>query len=123
MADSRQLDAEVAALMGWQPISWRTEGEETDLWGYHPDSPVARVLPHYSSDIAAAWAVVEKMAEIYGKGVWIQVALTDGLDSEGPWICQLSYTGGPMIAEQGAETAPQAICKAAAWAAKKGEAK
>lgn len=69
------------------------------------------VVPHFSTDIAAAWLVVEKMAAEcwypdfgYGKcksgGYW--VALFDKADPE-----------GRLISREVAPTAPHAICLAA----------
>lgn len=62
-------------------------------------------IPHYSTDISAAWQVVDKMKErglgfaIHCGENWRPIALFDKEESENDWI--------------GAETAPLAICRAA----------
>jgi hypothetical protein len=111
--DSRQLDAEVAeVVMGWTSVEMFCNA----LHGYKPTGAYGRVS-YYSSDIAAAWAVVEKMvadgweAEFYG----LQEMAPD------TWYCSLGTHGhGDLYGsyEGRAETAPQAICKAAVAAAK-----
>ncbi len=63
-------------------------------------------LPHYSTDIAAAWQVVEKMAE---------GGLRLSLDRFGgdPWWAEFADEGWEQGAQATSATAPMAICLAA----------
>lgn len=58
--------------------------------------------PHYSTDIAAAWPVAEKLRETHGE-VWIRST------ESGWWNCRLAETG----VNRSETTAPLAICLAA----------
>ena len=62
------------------------------------------LLPHYSTDIAAAWLVVEKMK--------VRFSLTSlKTFKDGKWLCR---TGDVMnVITLIAETAPLAICRTA----------
>ena len=79
--------------------------------GYLLDESYSQ-LPHYSTDIAAAWMVVEGLS----KRFWPEVGRMDN----GTWYCEIVGRGdtpaqvsnGP-IAHEIAETAPLAICRAA----------
>jgi hypothetical protein len=57
---SRELDALIAAnVMGWEPAvvanyPWQMIPPGEDRY-------IVRLVPHYSADMAAAWAVVEKL--------------------------------------------------------------
>ena len=72
-AELRELDAEVAVeVMGWQVIrggfpSHAPEGWNPDMDEWKPAPPV----PHYSTDIAAAW---EMVGELAGLGAWWEYA-------------------------------------------------
>ena len=120
----RELDALVAEkVMGWTwgeysppvegpskilrpPESWapspdRAPGSEVSCPGWH-----FRV-PQYSTDIAAAWEVVEKMVPIkYG----FNLAIESPPGPWGDWEVHF-YNGGTHLAF--ADTAPLAICRAA----------
>ena len=63
------------------------------------------ILPEYSTDIAAAWQVVEWM--ITGKP-W-ECYLTHQTDG---WDCDFSHPGAMGVMAQTAPTAPEAICLA-----------
>lgn len=103
--DLRKIDALVAEkVMGWRPPS----EDVADLWErskvwYSPETASAEHLPDYSSDIADAWEVVEK------------------LESEDPGYFNLSVTTPPgwyvtFVDPDScayADTAPLAICLAA----------
>ncbi len=57
LAAGRNLDEEVAeTVMGWR----REAGERSGRWR-RPDGTVLTDLPKFSTDIAAAWQVVEKL--------------------------------------------------------------
>ena len=62
-------------------------------------------LPRFSSDIAAAWAVIEKMRERE-----IMVSVSWGKD--GGWWCSIRRTAWPFEGPY-ADAAPLAICLAA----------
>jgi hypothetical protein len=69
-------------------------------------------LPHYSTDIAAAWTVVEKMREIQPeKARWFRIDCFDGEWRAGPvMVCgDEDYIDNDVKAD----TAPRAICLAA----------
>jgi len=82
------------------------------------DSP--EFLPHYSTDISAAWLVVEKMKE---NDFWVMVAypdINDDLETISKWWCKFYPATEELYEEVGAaefigidETAPRAICRAA----------
>jgi len=109
----RELDALVAErVMGWSNISRGADGDDAYGWnaslsGHVP--PHGRIqIPKYSTNIAAAWEVVEKRLSTDGHfAFWPSVAgfsvAYHGIrtwDSEPVW-------------EVWAETAPLAICRAA----------
>jgi hypothetical protein len=100
----RELDSIVAEkVMGWK---WNAESAwlGDSKWSRTHGDPWS-FLPHYSTDIADAWAVVEKLREgndvelktlYWGKKTDWWVRLNSGFD-----------------VNTFAETAPMAICKAA----------
>ena len=107
MEAGRELDALVAEkVMGWQwydghgtagPSYWETQGGEFAHFGeFEP-----------STDIAAAWEVVEKMAELVGP---ISVAW-GSFGTEGNMASVMAFMGNPPGVV--APTAPLAICRAA----------
>jgi hypothetical protein len=124
----RELDALVAEkVMGWEPVN----DPDTGLWwrvpkgGYNPsgfqseDAP-----PAYSTDIAAAWQVVEKITRPLANirnGEWCLDRLgyrccehdEDGVHGE--WRCSFrAYKGeDDEWVHVTASTAPLAICLAA----------
>jgi hypothetical protein len=85
----RALDAEIAEKVMGYDISF---------------SP----LPHYSTDIAAAWLVVEQMREM---GYWPKVSYLVDWDTVAKW--HVDFLVSPNTAYQTADTAPLAICRAA----------
>jgi len=99
---SRELDAEIAKLMGWkfnkssfeqyQPSSWSCEGKE--VWGAHFNP---------STDIAAAWTVVEKMEQDYHFNIIRNKGgeYMAGFNKDNKWYSEF------------ADTASMAICRAA----------
>lgn len=58
----RELDALVAEkVMGWRIERYMTNPPKPTGMGMPPDSTTIAEIPAYSTDIAAAWEVVEKM--------------------------------------------------------------
>lgn len=79
--------------------------------------PAQYIGPAYSTDIAAAWQVVEKMRE---RGYWVDIEPRDYDDRTRSWSSKgwrvgiLPPNDGPgFYCEEEAETAPHAICLAA----------
>lgn len=139
MTASRELDAEIAEkVMGWMWVEhspkqqalpgftsvvrfladpkWVKGLGSDPSWFIVPadmTTPVAEDvdagIPHYSTDIAAAWQVVEKMRE---RG--LNVSITADYGWRAPWECCMYLPGAR---EQwpcaDADTAPMAICLAA----------
>lgn len=112
----QELDAKVAeVVMGW--IDIHTFGLDNGrLSGYPPGEQKTFPVPHYSTDIAAAWQVVEKL-------------LKDGYEvhfhclPDGRFHCLIMTDNGEIDAgillwEARADTAPHAICRAALEMAK-----
>ena len=103
MTEDRELDKRVATLMGWTDI--RISDRSGMLVGKTPRAEIGMQVPRYSTDIAAAWTVVEKFRLIVGPRVdgWCAtVGLPDLLD----WY----------VADA---SAPRAICLAALKAGEK----
>jgi hypothetical protein len=127
MEAGRELEIKIAEMMGW---AWRhvgfywdkgvelylvpPEGEKTIInttsgsWEWCDDDPNRRVLfdmPQFSTDIGAAWDVVEHVREL-------DHVTGFTLDDRGAygWAASFHYHG---YAGHIAETAPLAICRAA----------
>ncbi|MBY0205283.1 BC1872 family protein [Paenibacillus cucumis (ex Kampfer et al. 2016)] len=91
----RELDSHVALIvMGVKEV--------TIVGKYHFIDSLDTPLPNYSTDISAAWDVLNKM--IYF-GMEVNVGFYE------KWDCALDYRGTNWCEQ--AETAPEAICKAA----------
>ena len=116
MDAGRALDALVATkVMGWEP----------SIVGNYPwqqippgdDRFIVRLVPHYSTDIAAAWTVVDAMPFTTG-----QFGVTRTASDE---YCA-EYMGilsqDERYVQVYAETAPLAICLAALTASDEGAA-
>ena len=115
-AELRELDRQVAVeVMGIVARQVRPQGR-TELVTVYSGNPTfsdgvwdKRDLEHYadalrySTDIAAAWQVVEKFRP------YIKVDARGLGDEE--WVCSV-WVGGPEIQGRGT-TAPRAICRAA----------
>ncbi len=70
--------------------------------------------PHYSTDIAAAWEVVEKFAHNHRNNLAVEMGFSHfGLVAYpgGEWFCSLGLNDGVTHSAK-AETAPLAICRA-----------
>ena len=99
----RELDALVAErVMGLRMVSHKTAT-------YDPtpdDAPIGRFadVPRYSTDVAAAWGVVERVLKL---GHYFKIA-PHCFYKPPAWIIQLDVLGDVL-----AETFPLAICRAA----------
>ena len=111
MRVSRELDALIAErVMGWElddlPEGVVWEGNSETGGGVTARTAV----PRYSTDIAAAWEVVEKI-----RGAGFTFSLWDNANQyAAPWDCRFTHrddVGQKGIAIEG--TAPHAICLAA----------
>lgn len=95
----RELDAEVHEKV----FGLGSTFDIGDLWGHDEDGDwgdESEPVPHYSSDIEAAWLVVEKMDNV----------IFNLQRRRGVWMCAFAP---PARGHAAAETAPLAICKAA----------
>lgn len=110
MTSGRELDALIAEkVMGWI-VAHSSEGFYR--WKPKPDNPNSysewqEGLPHYSTNIADAWHVVEKLKE-YGNVVEVKCFRSGSVD--------VQVRGGNINDIRGAgnaDTAPLAICLAA----------
>ena len=107
-------DHSIAANFPWQmiPPGPRKYVDMTDvkqLSGPLVTEPIAeiRAVPHYSTDIAAAWTVVEKMAE---DGLWLTLQSM----WSGQTFTAVFRRGKDFAGESGIWCpAPEAICRAA----------
>lgn len=122
----RELDAKVAAMMGWTEVEQRHTSKVAEwfVWSGVPPHPESRSLhmkreqlPHFSSDAYAAFTVVEEMRGEY------QVEITDS--ANGGWSVGFYRNAGYPTGHRPttANTLPLAICLAAlkALEASKGE--
>lgn len=106
--EGRALDAAVAEKV----MGLKLDYEFADFLGGAPTVPALRdqydewgELPHYSTDILAAWEVVESLRQ---RGVFVDVYTS----SVGFQAIAQRRKGGNVIAPQPSETAPLAICRA-----------
>lgn len=126
----RELDAEVAVkVMGWSMYHYDKDYADNCYWMLMDGdcNPVAEIkrtpagfdtgerkteaeawadCPAFSTDIAAAWQVMERMVS---RGWWPLVQLDDHAEK---WICQFQDQYGEGFSDE-AKTAPEAICRAA----------
>ena len=107
----RELDARVATkVMGWKEAwpKYAYDGTPSGvLFGAGIDPHGCKIpLPHYSTDIAAAWEVVEKSR--HGSHVEVAHGATSNAGKYARWRCKF---GMQVFAE--ADSAPLAICLAA----------
>ena len=108
-AEHRELDAEVAAkVMGLTVKEALVAGTRQDRrWWTWNGEPSARMelLPAYSTDIAAAWLVVEKLrADGYSFKIYVDFVL---------WMVRFGAKADVLMWYGDAETAPLAIVRAA----------
>lgn len=64
---------------------------------------------HYSTDISAAWEVVDMLKATH----WIDVSVGLTLEHLSPYMCQIGKHGAPGLIYAYGETSSEAICKAA----------
>lgn len=94
------LDAEIAQrVFGWKRIR-PTMSYEGGTVGDPPGEHLSRELPRYSQDIAAAWAVVEHVADHAAPGQYEHFKALMGAPGISPWAYR-----APALAA--------AICRAA----------
>lgn len=106
----RERDAWVAEKV----MGWTKERTGENVW-YEPESrlwkPMDHIttLPRFSTDIAAAWKVVEKITK---KGFDVSILVVDGYNID---VGIDLYAGDTLVKRLShhAPTAPEAICKAA----------
>lgn len=108
----RELDALIAEkVMGWtwdESTAWSPSGGRNSRTG-RPDDPWWW-LPHYSTDIAAAWEVFEKIPmTIYAPHASLAAGEYENVDQ---WVAEARLPSKESISES-ADTAPLAICLAA----------
>jgi len=111
-----ELNATIAVkVFGWKKVE--VTGHNFSGFGYFRESRIYDIyeLPNYSTDISAAWEVVEKMKE--HKGEWFALEYYPAEDSwEAGWKYD-DYDTGPSWSifrnHATAKTLPLAICRAA----------
>lgn len=129
----RELDALVAEkVMGWRPMQGGVSmeiGEKDDLWedgsrkwyGKDGDPRPMRLLPSpkFSTDIAAAWLVVEKLIARGDEFTLERISLDKVWRAKVyPFTKDKGWAGGGYFTSSNdvavnAKTAPLAICRAA----------
>lgn len=132
----REIDTALAErLFGWKWVAWKDqryivapdEGlRDNEIWA-QGDEDVwvggTREVPHYSTDIGAAWLVVEKMRAdgyAFDAGSW------ENMNDGNNWVAEFEHCSALLPVRGLGATMPEAICKAAlacraALAAVKGE--
>lgn len=112
----RELDALVAEqVMGWKRVEkghvyfWRTKEMVAELLREHPDVLAVDYFPcpYFSTEIAAAWEVVEELA----RRCW-HLSL-DYPSGNSRWEWMACFRPQPPGSFVYADTAPVAICRAA----------
>jgi hypothetical protein len=107
MKASREMDALVAQkIMGWEMV---TESEYGLCWKVpQPDGRFEFLsdesAPHYSTNMMAAWLVVEKLSDTHGFFLG-----KHGTPGRPPWCCRF----GAETAVTEGHSAPLTICVAA----------
>lgn len=114
MKPGRELDALIAEKVMGIPIS-----EFNFLWDkWASGASMLSNSYHYSTDIAAAWEVVEKLRKLEhwnGGKLVVNIRQQDTL-CEGQWVVEVSPTFRPTHTLQPmgfSDSAPHAICLAA----------
>lgn len=116
MTPGPHLDKLIAELMGWTEVTIVELAHSSipSVQGFRPgEVPSAHTgyrprfnVPRYSTDISAAWTVIEK---IKTQNRSIEVFSPQG---DPHWVCQITQNG-ELLAGVGEETAPLVICLAA----------
>ena len=107
--EGRELDAAVHECVFGRRVKWATPSAAFNF-PFDPDTRMR--IPHYSTDIAAAWQVVERMRE---RGLYFEL----GVASKAPYAKAWLWNKDNYWQAEG-RTAPEAICRAALWAARAG---
>lgn len=110
----REIDALVAEKVMGHTVEPRLPGLSGEYW----DDTDGGIVSDYSSDIAAAWQVVEKFVEQVKADRNMEISFVMGFDGShweaGIWKHDEWYLGGGgYVHEIKADTAPLAICLAA----------
>lgn len=111
-----ELDALVAEkVMGWRYKETVYSGGAvlSPAQWIKPNGWPVDIVPHYSTDISAAWEVVEKMSKTH----FSEMAMTELEDGTWGWMARFIRVLNEPYTVKGyratAKTAPEAICKAA----------
>ena len=118
--ENRELDALVAEkVMGFQlnnkVVDWLAYPIRNGVVDYFEPT----IVPHYSTDIAAAWLVVDHFADT-GQEVSVSYIVRSDNHNNlvGSWVCDVGPGNGlRFVLTVAAESAPLAICLAALRAA------
>lgn len=123
METGRELDIVVAEkVMGWfwqNPFSQYAEvkllvppiGDKKRHWGGVYDNGIPDWLPNYSTNIADAWQVLEKLDSEFKVEIR---SIDDSCEFvENKWTCSFKNKISAKVCRVYAETAPHAICLAA----------
>mgnify|MGYP001398960151 CR=1 FL=1 len=108
MIDNRELDARIAEhVMGWTDVRlYCANSGDPEALGTAPGKNWREVVPDYSTDISAAWLVVQKLG---ARGFMMHKSVVGNY-----WRARFDI---PVLAMEEpyvlAETAPLAICRAA----------
>ena len=94
---------------GW-PAGYVPQGSSEMTWTSH--------LPHYSTDIAAAWLVVERLMNVDADDASHRYCLDFRADrepwgSDAPFVVEIRTQNAKRLAYVSADTMPLAICRAA----------
>jgi hypothetical protein len=118
MQAGRNTDALIAEMvMRYLNVGRRTLGNAGTMLFYEKDGDEFRLVPKFSTDIAAAWEVIERIREI--DEYWCPYIHWDDDDGEGNpmWVVSFNYFGEDesqfKVAEAQDKSAPVAICRAA----------
>ena len=117
MNAGRELDALIAEkVMGLAGVRDGKSWLYGDNWTYHKKG-VLCLVPHYSTQIADAWQVAEKMWPlVQGGGYGTYRVLLNRRDGDNKYVCEFAIDpdgGWSTHARAEAPTAPLAICLAA----------
>jgi len=111
MSPGREKDCQIALkIMGWDEASFDCENQQ---WNGYPNKNPRRWIvpvPEYSTDISAAFEVVEKIRKDLNGWIGLQLFSDIPFAPPGTW---LACFGGGRQNTAFATTAPDAICKAA----------
>ena len=99
------LDEQVAVKLGWVQCcnpGTMENGNMMDCFGWSKGgSHFHQMLPPYSTDIGAAWEIVQQHDGYFGLSTNIA-----------GWTCYMQSSDHTQQTSQSAKTAPESICKA-----------